>query len=1303
MSQKPLDPKLYAELVKAEADFESGRMSRRDFHKLLLKLGAITGVTVAELNPVHAWVATHMRKRAGSSSSGSVSAKSLRFNRSGSATLSRTFTAPTNQYIWTFSTWIKREVFSGSTYFDIFSSQTNTGTYYIDIMHWNDSFSFQYGVAGSWGNNYSEIPVRRDPAAWYHLVVACDLTQVTGSDRVKIYVNGALQPMTGTPPAQNTNYNFNTNAKLHSLMAEYNGSVFSGFNDGYLFETYFIDGQALTASGFGQNDATTGEWNPKIYSGTFGNNGFYLPYKSASAVNGSGTSSGSYPNVTGVAGLGADFSGNGNHFTGSGLTVDDQVRDTPVTNYAVLAANKGGLSGTLSSAGLVWTTATGTYPASLHATMAVSSGKWYWEVIADGASPANGYCVGVVASEDAYKSIDGNVGSQTNAVWDSRGNTYLNAVSTAASTFTTGDVIGVALDADSLQMTFYKNGTSTATISGMTAGKDWFPICHDHTAVAAPRYTFNFGQGGQSGLTFDSASGGSFKYTPPSGYKALCTANLASPAITRPSQYFGIANYTGNGGTQRVGTPIAPTSSYTVAKSLRFQKANSAYLSRTFGSGSGTTWTFSFWIKRSVLYAQNNYQCVFTTAGSGAQGSIWYGVTNSSDQLSLVFNGYSRRLSALYFQDVSSWCHVVVAVDTTQASEANRATFYVNGVIASTTTPTAITQNDSTQINTAVGHLIGNQTGQPYGLIDAYLTEVNFIDGAALTPASFGQTDAASGEWVPKQYGGTYGTNGFYLNFSDNSNTTAATLGKDWSGNGNNWTPSGFTVNDFVIDTPTKNFATLNPLRNWWAGGSVALSAGNLTAIDGGTSYGSVPGTIEMSSGKWYWEVTCVSSGGSYGLVGVKQASESATYPGGSSFSYAYQTDGQKFNASTGSSYGATFTTSDVIGVKFDADYGRLEFLKNGVSQGIAYSSLPAAAYLPVVGDQANASSYTWTINFGQGGQSGLTYDSASGGAFKYTPPSGYKALCGPNFSTSFSSSSALTGTDLVMIKGRSSGTDTSIYDSTRGAFADLAGNSIAAETSQASGLISFAKNGFTVGSLAKLNTAGNTYSAWMWKKSAAAGLDIVTWAGNGAASRQISHTLGVKPSMILQKGRGDGTYHWNSWHKGLDAGYYIPFNVTSAPDNSLDVFPVSGITSSYFTTSAGSPYVNNQSGIQHIAYVFAEVAGYSRFGLYTGNGSTGGPFNWCGFRPRWIMIRRIDSADDWIIYDTQRDTYNQMDKYLRQNLTSAEGSGTASYVIDAVSNGFVPRGSASSFNASGGTYIYAAFAEMPFKYANAR
>ena len=442
---------------------------------------------------------------------------------------------------------------------------------------------------------------------------------------------------------------------------------------------------------------------------------------------------------------------------------------------------------------------------------------------------------------------------------------------------------------------------------------------------------------------------------------------------------------------------------YQISRSLRFNSADSAYLNRTPASATNRkTWTWSAWVKRSALLTTNVPQNLFGARnGGGSPSTLFrYDDGTTATATGLLFqddNGATLRTTAQY-RDVSAWYHIVLAVDTTQATASNRVRIYINGVeVTAFSTATYPTQNLDMAVNSTNDHRIGNQP--VYGdQFNGYMTEINFIDGSQLTPSSFGETNAQTGVWQPKAYSGSYGTNGFYLNFSDNSNTTAATLGKDYSGNGNNWTPNNFSVtagagNDSLVDSPTSygtdtgvggtvrgNYCTMNPLSN-----SGTLTNGNLDFVaNASSSSKSIFATLGVSSGKWYWEMTVTTIGNSYypGLgIETNTAASPDVQSGDTASGYMYLASGQKYNNGTLVSVsGGSFSNGDVIGVALDMDGGTIAVYKNNTSIGQLYSGITGTARPVVVGSGSTAG----TMNFGQR-------------PFAYTAPSGYKALCTQN------------------------------------------------------------------------------------------------------------------------------------------------------------------------------------------------------------------------------------------------------------------------------------------------------------------
>lgn len=765
-------------------------------------------------------------------------------------------------------------------------------------------------------------------------------------------------------------------------------------------------------------------------------------------------------------------------------------------------------------------------------------------------------------------------------------------------------------------------------------------------------------------------------------------------------------------------------------QSLRFNDDDSAYLSWTPASaGNRKTWTFSAWVKRGNL---GSFQTIFSAGASSPSYDIIR--FTDADKLQFVQEGGTAGANLItnaVFRDASAWYHVVVKLNSTSSEAA----IFVNGV-EQTVTGSQPTNTDRAFSNSVI-HAIGTLSFSPQLYADCYIAEVNFIDGQALDPTSFGEFK--SGVWVANEYTGSYGTNGFYLNFSDSAN-----IGDDLSGNANDWTANNLVATDVVLDSPTQNWATLNAVSK---ASAVTLSQGNLGYSCGDTNK-AVTATFAASSGKWYWEILATASTGGSSIVGiVNELFALEGFFASTSGGYGYSATASKWNNGSASSYGATWTNGDLIGVALDLDAGTLTFYKNNASQGVAFTGI-SGFFSPVVSGQSGTA---YALNFGQDSSfagnktaQGNTDDNGVGD-FYYAPPSGYLALCTANlpdpvidpaqddvpsdyFNTVLytgdgTSSNAITGVgfqpDFVWGKARSEAHFHTLVDQVRGAGKLLFSNSTAVEET-GTALTSFDVDGFTVGSQGNaLNNSGASYVAWNWlagngtssntsgsitstvSVNQKAGFSVVGYTGTGA-NATVGHGLGVVPKMVVVK-RRDATGDWPVWNlnvavTGSDRVVFL--NTTDAQTAAATNFNSSSPTTSVI--NVGTNAATNASAGTYIAYCFAEVEGYSKFGSYTGNGSTDGPFVYCGFRPAFVMVKRTDSTGSWRILDNARDGFNPKNELLLAEDSVAEQS----YVArehELLSNGFKIRHSSSASNASGGTYIFMAFAEMPFRYSNAR
>jgi hypothetical protein len=782
----------------------------------------------------------------------------------------------------------------------------------------------------------------------------------------------------------------------------------------------------------------------------------------------------------------------------------------------------------------------------------------------------------------------------------------------------------------------------------------------------------------------------------------------------------------------------ADAGGYTISRSLRFNSADSAYLSRTPASaGNRKTFTVACWVKRSVLGTTQYIWEGGSPDGYSTRLALRF---TTADVLSLITGGIAFRVTTQVFRDPSAWYHIVVAFDTANSTAANRVRVYVNGVeITTFTTSNDPSQNDDTGWNMAASHSIGrSHIDSVYS--NLYLADFHNIDGQALTPTSFGEFSATTGVWMPKAYTGTYGTNGFRLTFADNSAATATTLGKDAAGS-SNWTPNNLSVtagagNDSLVDVPTNgsetdtgaggqvrgNYPTWNPLKRFNV--NVALANGNLdTSVSQTASTEAAVATFALpTTGKWYWEITLqtytnASADVFIGVGTIANATQNTASNLTSGGGY-YRGNGTITNLSNSAqTSGGTWSQGDIIGIAVDVGAGTAQFYKNNVAQGAtpSFSFTAGTELVPYIANDNSANAKVTNANFGQR-------------PFAYTAPSGFKALCTANLPaplvtkpstvmdvalyTGTGANLAVSGLgfspDFIWTKARSAVDNHILVDQIRGVGNILLSNSTQAESAY-SAFVSFDSNGFTKAAAESVN--GRTYAAWTWdagsstvtntqgsissqvRANASAGFSVVTYTGNGTTGT-VGHGLGVAPGMVIIKSRSDGAANWTVWHSGLTNGYYIYLNTTGAQTNTSasQFFGNTSTTvnpSSTVITLGGANAVNNSSPATYVAYCFAPVAGYSAFGSYTGNGTTNRNFIYTGFTPRTLIVKRTSSSGtNWrIIVPGQ--------VFLSPNTADSEYASLPG-PIQALANGFEIFGGA-DINDASQTYIYAAFAESPF------
>jgi len=801
-------------------------------------------------------------------------------------------------------------------------------------------------------------------------------------------------------------------------------------------------------------------------------------------------------------------------------------------------------------------------------------------------------------------------------------------------------------------------------------------------------------------------------------------------------------------------TTEAAVERYTIDNSCIFERTDATKLERTQASSvtDGKKWTLSFWFKRSseLSYGGDNKLSLLTAYKSnGEEENIsltsddklrWYAhlSTTSTD---------TELTSAAVLRDIGAWYHLVIAKDTTQGTETNRNKMWLNGVAVSFASGGDYATEDSiSQMNvgSATKQFIGSSyvTGR-YGT--QYMAEVHFIDGTCYDESDFGKTNE-TGVWEPIEVEGlSYGDNGFYADFASSGD-----LGNDVSGNNNDFTSTNLSTTNQSTDTPTNNHCTWSYLNSSL---SITLSNGARTATHSSAANDQFPigASTAMQSGKWYAEFNMDdgSAGVWSGLLNTNQAARigrNAHYHNtvaGETSGYAsgvsYQNNGSLWTAgSEDANWGDTYTTGDVISIAVDADTGKVWFGKNNTWQA---SGDPENGTNP-----ATTLTMPVTFFFSIYKEDYLTMRAAQD-EWSYSAPTGFNALNSNNLdapaitdsSTNFQAlgytgsggtvSRTFTGNsnmkpDIVWIKGRSETSDHNIFDAARGVqklleINNTNGTNPPAESTDSNSVTAFETDGFALGSSDAVNKSDVTYVAWSWNAGnsgssnttgsinttttyvdTSSGISISTYTGNGSDGATIGHGLGVTPATVLIIPRSDGgssTYNrvLSNWEFGVTAfTEELALNASSAAESSSNSVKSASST----TITFGTDNNVNGSSKTYVAYAFAEVIGFSRFGSYIGNGNVLGPYNYCGFSPSFVLVYRTTSGDNVPLVDNARSTYNVAGVRLYSNSTVIDQEATT---LDFLANGFKIRDTDSSLNTLEHSYTFMAFAAHPFGGSN--
>ena len=1242
---------------------------------------------------------------------------SLRFDDDKSHVLQRTSSAGSTT--WTWSGWVKRSTFSTEdSLFSGYDGSTATQIYFKtdNTLRWYEG-----------GADFSTTPVYRDPSGWYHFVCVR-----SGTSSLTIYVNGTqVAQTTSSIPSTSPVTTNNAAIKIGAIPVLPGGSNTYYF-DGQLSQVYLIDGQALTPSSFGYTDPLTNTWRPKKLSSSvaFGTNGFYLPFD-------------------GSAPIGQDQSGRGNNWTpvnfGGSNTLEKATGALPILNTdgggkvarvgvrtdssassLVLALPLVGIKSDFSNAVNGGTsnkaiTANGNAAAS-----SVQSnfygGSFYLDGVGDylETSTSNDFVVGtgdftleawynVDASQttnarlfgqntnnssnwDCY--IDGGTG--TNAIYMHGGNTNLGMSFPSAGNWHHFCIVR-------------SSGVLYSFMNGVLRNTQAYT-----NSVGVNNLGFRIGEIGPNG-----GSGYTLK-----GY------------VQDFRIYKGLAKYTQNFIPASTDPDILPDTPSGVSYTSNLTQITDGavafdgsgdYLELPYSSDLDFTGQFTL---EAFVYpnASTGDYSVFGNFLANATGN-WglafdystYGVFTS-----FYYNGNTQVENTGYVPIPRAWNHYAVTRDAS-----NVIRVFLNGQLLPTTATYSGTLGVSAQST-----FIGLRGG--LNALNGTISNVHWVKGTCLYTSNF----------TPPTGPISSVANTKLLCCKSNSSATAFDVSPGTiTANGNaaatNFNP--FTANINAVRGKQSGWCTWNPISVYLQGGSTTstLSNGNLNIafLSGTNAANQYYSTIAVNNGRWYCEWTDNSSSPSSNSQAFILGVQNLEYPrnflsetGGYGISNGSVRQLWLNGVNTNSWWSGTPTQGDVYGIALDCDNSTISFYRNGISLGSSQSIPANKTYAFAITPYQWQATSTGTANFGQK-------------PFRFPPPAGFQPLAlantprptivRPDQFVGVTTYSGNDGTqsinigfkpDFVWSKGRNNTSNHLLMDTVRGGNKVLITDVTDSEYT-GSYIQSFNTNGYTINSTSSgLNASGYTYVNWAWKAggnsntynindvgyatASAAGLtagtitptgasvntksgfSIITYTGTGSAAT-ISHggLANLSNGMIIVKNRSSAT-NWRVYHSAIGNTKAIFVSTTGGTDTSSVYWNNTSPTSTVF--SVGSDDGINGNGNSIVAYCWAEIPGFSKFGSYTGNGSSDGPFVFTGFRPRWILIRSTSAARDWLLYDTARGVYNENVEGALQPNTSGTAYNSGYTPLDILSNGFKPRISTTNFNANGETHIYAAFAETP-------
>ena len=1167
--------------------------------------------------------------------------------------LLRTPTSTGNRRTFTWAGWVKRLNPGQRDWIFNTRNQAGTGDFFAfdilassdnDVLRVNDS-------ANTDDTNLKTTPSRRDPSSWMHLVLSIDTTKGIEQDRVNIYANGVqISNFTvGNYPTQNALMMVNSlNGMNIGTAIDGSGNPIHSF-DGEMFDIFFIDGQALTPDVFGFYKEGKGYQSSGTTQATDFRPGQWVPkaprtIKTEINRRGGFGVNGFYLSMNDSSNFGADFHCAPNSIIKlKGEDLPQPRNGAPTTTDAYVSQLR-----------------SDPYAANLVLAVPGISTSTSANLITNGTFDSDISDWTTVQATTSWQSgvlrivpNSGVNGAVYQSITTEVGKRYTVSMEVVAAGAAFARLhVGTSTDIDSADKYTYTNGTAAQNVG---AGK--------YSASFTPTTTttiiwLEVGGGQQTQVDFDNVV--VKQEDVPRDYSADIKGSGTNKTLTANGNA-GVGYELGNYYGSAIDFYGTSTSDYLeIAHSEDFN----------FGSGDFTIecWRYLKSFNTGGTYlakydgSSPGSDFFFAGQGSGVESFYWY-------------DSGTQNISSSSIASLNQWDHIAAC------REGNKISLFVNGVCVAVNTNVTASFNNNTEVVRSGASAAGSYT------MDGYIQDLRVYKGVAKYKGGFD---------VPKPF-----------------------------------TPVGIESWRRVTDNCKNNFPTLSPLE-----GNGTLSDGNLTVTAGGIQSRNIT-FATPGNGKWYAEFrTGNVQSGTWEVLGIHPINKI------SGPDRAYAANGQFWNGSAWGNFGTAWSNGDIIGIAYNQDDNQISFYLNGTLQGSTQSYSSSESHYFVA--RGNTGSI-FNCNFGQnptfsGNTTAGTFTDANGkGLFKYQPPAGYLALCEDNlptpaiadpsehFKTVLYEGDGTSGRsinvgfkpDLIWLKNRS-GTNWHLwYDSVRGPGNSLYSNVFNDEDYYES-LLSFDSNGFSVShnsNVNSVNISGGDIVAWCWKAGGpavtnndgsvasqisvnqAAGFSVVSWTSDGT-SLTVGHGLNKVPSLIIQKQR-DVDANWTVYHKDLAATEIVKLDTDGDKETSSD------FANTRPTSSVLSSNTTGISGRKIIAYCWAEVEGFSKFGSYEGNGNADGPFVYCGFKPAWVMVKNIDdtSGRNWGIQDSSRQPINPCDKHLKADSNEVENSGLAgsTYQIDLLSNGFKVRNNTGIWNENNDTIIFAAFAESPFQTANAK